>query len=38
VFGPSLGELKAKVKGQGHQGQKNGMFGFFGGLRAVYVR
>jgi len=29
--------MKVKVKGQGHHGQKNGIFGHFGGLRAVYV-
>ena len=40
VFGPSLGrvwKLRSKVKGQSHQRQKNGIFGPFGGLRAVYV-
>jgi len=33
VFGPLLDEFE----GQGHQGQKNGIFGPFGGLSAVYV-
>jgi len=29
--------LKIKVKGQGHQGQKYGIFGPFGSLHVVYV-
>ena len=36
VFGPSLRQIRTKVKGQGTR-DKNGILGHLGGLRVVYV-